>query len=109
MVKRYGIKVVLSRCDGTYEMLWDVGVPHYTTPSVARNARGGVVEHRDCEVSLYGSSCQISESLANRIRILEDEKKKMSATQWEIFKAKRVKSYNDEYYFKMGKVKGAES
>lgn len=105
VVKRYGVKVVLSRCDGMYEMLWDVKVPHYTSTSISRNAKGKVIEHKDCDVTLYASSCQISASLVNRIRILEKEKEGLSDADWQILKKKRVKSYGDENDGKMKKIK----
>jgi hypothetical protein len=59
------------------------------------------VEAEDCKVTQFGSSCQISESLVQRIQILEKEKAKMSPLAWEKFKAERVKTYIDENSKKM--------
>ena len=50
-----------------------------------------------------GSSCQISETLVNRIQLLEKEKESMNAVQWEAFKAERVKTYLDENSVKVDK------
>lgn len=104
IVKRFGVKVVLGLCDGIYELLWDLTVPHYTSSSISRNAKGKVVEHKKCPVTLYGSSCQISESLVNRVRLLEKEREGMSDGEWQIFKTKRVKSHGDEISLKKAKL-----
>lgn len=55
----------------------------------------------------FGSSCQISEVLVKRIKLLEEEKKGMSDEEWEEYKEERVKSYEQENSFKMARLQVA--
>jgi hypothetical protein len=63
------------------------------------------VKAEDCEVTQFGSSCQISETLVNRIKILQKEKSSMSPQAWEKFKAERVKTFEDENNVKMDRCR----
>jgi hypothetical protein len=80
-------------------------IPHYTTHSQYFDAKGSEVKPEKSEVTHFGSSCQISESLVNRIAILQKEKSSMTPEAWEKFKAERVKTFEDENSVKMDRCK----
>lgn len=49
----------------------------------------------------YGSSCQISESLVQRIKLLGEKKEGMSNEEWQEYSTARIKSYDEESSFKL--------
>lgn len=95
-VKEYGIFVPFYLCEGVVEMIWDTTIPHYTTESQSFKPDGSVTKHKLCQVTRYGSSCQISESLVQRIQFLSEKKKTMGEEEWLKYCQTRVKSYEEE-------------
>lgn len=55
-----------------------------------------MTKHKSCKVTRYGLSCQISESMVQRIQLLSEKKKKMGESKWLKYCGTRVKSYEDE-------------
>lgn len=101
VVKAFGVKVALSRCNGLYEILWDSKIPHYTLTSESFNENGKSVKAEACKVTQFGSSCQISKTLVDRIQLLQKEKERMSPAAWGVYKRQRVKTFEDENSVKM--------
>ena len=59
------------------------------------------MKHEDCEVTQFGSSAQISESLVQRIKLLTNKKDDLTDQDWETYKQKRIKTYQQEVQAKM--------
>lgn len=63
-----------------------------------------MIEHQKSKVTLYGSSCQISQALVNRIKLLGEEKDGMTDSQWKQHCDVRVKSYEEMFNDKLEKA-----
>lgn len=127
VIEEYDVEADFDGCNGVVEMIWDttmslfsvclirffrllksnvgiVQISHYTRESYATNAAGISVDPRQSQITRYGSSCQILESLVQRIILLEKEKERLLNEQWEKFWKERVKEYEDEYQAKKQKL-----
>lgn len=78
--------------------------PHYTTQSHAVDGEGRPVAADISPITRYGSSFQISESLVQRIKILEKKKADLPEESWEEYYQEITKTYEDELSTKMQKV-----
>lgn len=75
-------------------------IEHYTSRSITYNENGDEIHPSKCKITHYGSSCQVSQMLVNRISLLEKDKEGMLASEWEAYRKSRVKSYEQETAFK---------
>lgn len=97
IMEEFGIEVDFDGCDGVVEMVWDTRSIHYSTRSCHFDGDGKrLTKAKDFQITRFGSSCQISESLVERIQILEIDGEGMSEDEWLILVKERVKSYEDE-------------
>lgn len=77
-------------------------VEHYTSQSITYNEYGEETHPTKCRITRYGSSCQISQTLVDRISLFEEDRDKegMSSSEWEAYRRSRVKAYEQETAFK---------
>jgi hypothetical protein len=75
-------------------------VSHYTAESICFDENGEEICPKECAITRFGSSCQIAETLVERIRLVEKSKEDMTPAQWEVYRKSQVKSYEEENSFK---------
>ncbi|EGG04330.1 uncharacterized protein MELLADRAFT_72421 [Melampsora larici-populina 98AG31] len=105
----FDIVVDHDRCDGIYETLWDTQVEHYTAESITYDEHGHEISPTKCAITRFGTSCQISKSLVERINIVEKERDKMKPTEWEAYHKSRVRTLEEETEFKEIKAVASEA
>lgn len=89
----YNISVGFEHCDGVVEMVWATDVEHQTTSSSTFNANGERVDPKDSKITRFGSSCQVSKSIVQRINKLNTLRGDMDDEAWELFCESKIENY----------------
>ncbi|EGG03614.1 uncharacterized protein MELLADRAFT_90014 [Melampsora larici-populina 98AG31] len=90
IIDEYHVEVLLDACDGVVETIWALGwMP---------------IHPRDSPITRFGCSLQINKSLVGRIDTLLKLKEGKSDAEWQEFKKKVVKCYEQEVDVKLDKI-----
>ncbi|EGG03965.1 uncharacterized protein MELLADRAFT_108897 [Melampsora larici-populina 98AG31] len=93
--------VDLDASDGIVEMLWNSQVHHPTTASKTYNADGERVEPESAEITRFGCSCQIAQSLVHRLEKVKIDQQGMSEREAEAYQARVLTGYAEQAHLKM--------
>lgn len=104
ILDQYHCEVVLDSCDGVIEACWASDELHHTSESTAFDEGWQPIPHRDSPITRFGCSLQINKSLVQRIEVLLKLKDGLTDVEWEEYKLKVVKCYEQEVSFKLHKI-----
>ncbi|EGG12113.1 uncharacterized protein MELLADRAFT_89366 [Melampsora larici-populina 98AG31] len=77
-------------------IVWNTKMHHHSSLSQTLDSFGKVVSPRKANLTNFGSSIQVSQTIVDRIRGMRKKQAGMSEKKWNAFKIKRVNDYADE-------------
>ncbi|EGG05986.1 uncharacterized protein MELLADRAFT_87489 [Melampsora larici-populina 98AG31] len=92
----YNIQVSFEDCDGVVEMVWAMDVEHQTTESTTHGANGDRVKPRQSKITQFGSLCQVSKLIVQRINLILNKRSAMNEEEWVEYRESKVENYADK-------------
>ncbi|KAH9807047.1 hypothetical protein DFH28DRAFT_1140590 [Melampsora americana] len=109
ILDEYHYEVVLDSCDGVIESCWASDELHHTSESTAYDEGWVPIPHRDSPITRFGCSLQINKALVKRIKVLLKLKEGKTQADWEDYKKRVVKCYEQEVAVKLDKIHKTQS
>ncbi|EGG01212.1 uncharacterized protein MELLADRAFT_92678 [Melampsora larici-populina 98AG31] len=104
IIDQYHVELCLDACDGVVESCWASDELHHTSASTTYDEGWNSIRPKDSPITRFGCSLQINAALLGRIDGLLRLKKGKTDEEWEIYKKKVVKCYEQEVENKILKL-----
>lgn len=104
LLVNYNTLLDYDACDGVIEQVWNTKILHMTTPSRTFNSKGRRISPNKSPITRFGSACQISQALVDRIEKVKALRADFDDAAWEKFQGTVLTGYAEEMHKKMKKL-----